>query len=155
MGFPITVDQMSTLLADLNKQAIAQQQIASTLSKLLEVMLVIAPHHLKITYTPNLRIGDHLVQITDIQSVSATVAEVDAVGNPVPIDPSNPPVWAVADPAIVSVTTNADGSATFKALGPLGTTQVSVTVGNLNAQDSITVVASAATTLSIKFGTPA
>ena len=100
--------------------------------------------------------GEHEVQITDIQSVTASIAETDAAGNPVQLDPALPaPVWSVADPTILSMTDNGDGSVTFKALGPLGSSQVSVTYGELSAQDQIDVVNSAATALSIKFGTPA
>lgn len=94
------------------------------------------------------------VQITDIQSVTATVAEHDAKGNPVTFDQSKI-VWASSDPTTVSVVTNADGSATFTAVGPLGSVQATVTDGVLNAQDTIKVVSSAATALEIDFGTPA
>jgi len=100
--------------------------------------------------------GDPMpLQMTDVQSVSASIGEVDAAGNPVPVDPSNLPVWAVSDPSILVLTSNPDGTATIKAAGPLGAAQVSVTAGGLNAQDTITVVASAATALTINFGTPA
>ncbi len=95
-----------------------------------------------------------MVQITDIQSVNASVAEVDAVGNPVALDAATV-AWAVSDPAILSLTQNPDGSATIKAVGPLGSAQVSVTAGSLSAQDTVNVVASAATALAIKFDTPA
>ena len=102
------------------------------------------------------------LQMTDVQSVSATVAEADAAGNPVTLDVSaNTVTWGVSDPTILSFTQNPDGSCAFKALGKLGDCQVSVTVAPndgsqaLNAQDTITIVASAATTLNVQFGTPA
>jgi hypothetical protein len=102
------------------------------------------------------------LQMTDIQSVSATVSEVDAAGNPVPLDlTANTVAWTVSDPTILTLTQNPDGSASIKAAGKLGASQVAVsatpTAGGtaLNVQDTITVVNSAATGLAIQFGTPA
>jgi len=100
------------------------------------------------------------LQLTDIQSVSATVSEVDAAGNPVPLDPGATVVWTVSDATILTSTQNPDNSVSLKAAGPLGSSQVAVQVTNpdgsvLNAQDTVNVVASAATGLAIQFGTPA
>ena len=103
------------------------------------------------------------LQMTDSQSVSATVSEVDAAGNPVTLDTTaNTVTWAVSDPTILTLTQNPDGSAAFKAAGKLGDCQVSVQVvpndgssAGLNAQDTVTIVAGAATALAIQFGTPA
>lgn len=101
-----------------------------------------------------------MLQITDVQSVSASVTEVDAKGNPVGLDANATVAWSVSDPTILTLTQNPDKSASIVATGPLGSSQVAVSVTNpdgstLNAQDTVTVVASAATGLAIQFGTPA
>lgn len=96
------------------------------------------------------------MQIQDNQSVSATIELKSAGGNVVPLNPALPaPVWSVGNSTAISVTTQPDGSAVFKALGPLtpGDT-VSVTYDGLTATDAITVVAGVATTATIVFGTP-
>lgn len=92
--------------------------------------------------------------ITDVQSISATIAEKDAAGQPVTFDPTKV-TWTVGDATIVALTQNADGSASFKALA-VGTTQVAVSDSGsgLSAQDTLTVTAGAATSLLIGFGTP-
>lgn len=94
-------------------------------------------------------------QMTDVQTISASVAEQDAAGQPVTIDPTKIS-WTVGDPTVASVATNPDGTAAFKAL-KVGQTSVAVTDSSngLSAQDTLTVTAGAATSLVIKFGTPA
>lgn len=93
-------------------------------------------------------------QMTDVQTISATIDEVDAAGQPVNFDPTNVS-WTVGDSTVATLTQNADGSATFTAVKP-GTTPVGVSdkSNGLSAQDTITVTADAATSLVIKFGTP-
>jgi len=100
------------------------------------------------------------VTITDIQSVSATVTQVDAAGNPVPLESGSTVVWSVGDATILTLTQNPDNSASFKAAGPLGSSTVSVSVTPpsgtaLTASDTVTVVASAPVGIGIQFGTPA
>lgn len=104
----------------------------------------------------------NMLQLTDIQSVSATVTEVDAKGNPVPLVDGATVAWSVSDPSVLSLSDPAANPVTIAAVGPLSAAgvQVAVTVTNpdgttLNAQDTVTVVASAATGLGIQFGTPA
>lgn len=93
--------------------------------------------------------------MTDTQSISASIAEQDAAGQPVAVDPTKI-TWTVGDSTIADLTQNPDGSASFKALA-VGSTQVSVadSASGLNAQDTLSVTAGAATALVIKFGTPA
>ena len=95
--------------------------------------------------------------MTDTQSIDAFPSETDAAGNPVTIDPTKI-TWTVGDPTIASSTPKTDGSGgtNFKALGPLGTTQVAVSDSSngLAAQDTLSVTSAGATALSIKFGTP-
>jgi hypothetical protein len=93
--------------------------------------------------------------MTDLQSVSASISETDAAGQPVTFDPANI-TWSVNNPTIVALTQNPDGSASFKALA-VGTTTVGVSDSGsgLSAQDTLTVTASAATALVISFGNPA
>jgi hypothetical protein len=161
MAIRIMFDELEGIEREMREANRNLKAINATL-QLIARLLDHHPVHLSIIYTdPNTgsiisHKGEHEVQITDIQSVRASLGETDAAGNPVPLDPSIPaPVWAVADPAILSMTDNGDGSVTFKAVGPLGSSQVSVNYAGLSAQDQIDVVNSAATALSIKFDTPA
>ena len=93
-------------------------------------------------------------QLTDTQSIPASISETDAAGQIVTINPATV-TWTVNDPSIVALTQNSDGSATFKALA-VGTSGVGVTDSSngLSAQDTLTVTAGAATALVIAFGTP-
>ena len=65
--------------------------------------------------------------ITSTQKFTITVTGfVDSKGNPAPVDGA--PVFAVSDPAILSIIPTADPKAVeVLAVGPLGTAQVSVT----------------------------
>ena len=59
------------------------------------------------------------------RQVTASIAPVDAAGNPASIDGA--PVWNSADPTLFSVTAAADGlSAVIVPLGAAGTAQLSV-----------------------------
>lgn len=90
---------------------------------------------------------------TDIQTIPATAFETDAAGAPLTLNPANV-TWAIADPTIATLTQNADGSATFKALKP-GDTTVTCTdnLAGITGSDTLTVTTSAATGLAITFGT--
>ena len=64
--------------------------------------------------------------MTDTQKFAASVSFVDAKGNPAQVE--GVPAWNASDPSILTVTPAADGlSAEVVAVGPLGTSQVSVT----------------------------
>lgn len=92
---------------------------------------------------------------TDIQTIPATAFETDAAGAALTLNPANV-TWAIADPTIATLTQNADGSATFKAL-KVGATTVTCTdnLAGITGSDSLTVTTSAATGLAIQFGTAA
>lgn len=94
-------------------------------------------------------------QMTDVQSITATIDELDAQQQPVTFDPTKV-TWTIGDPTIATLTQQPDGSASFKALkvgvSPVG---VSDSSNGLSAQDTLTVTADAATSLVIKFGVPA
>ncbi len=95
-------------------------------------------------------------QMTDVQSVTAQIAEVDAASQPVSIADPSQIAWTIADPTIADLTVDpATGIATFKAKA-VGTSSVGVTDGSngLAAQDTLTVTSGPATSLLIKFGTP-
>ncbi len=96
-------------------------------------------------------------QMTDSQSVTAQIAESDAAGQPVTVADPSKVAWTIADPTIADLTVDpATGIATFKAKA-VGTSGVGVTDGlnGLAAQDTLTVTSGPATSLLIKFGTPA
>jgi hypothetical protein len=68
-------------------------------------------------------------QLTDSQQVDVTFQAVDKKGNPAPIDPNSPPVWATDNPNILALSPTPDGkTCTVKAVGVLGTAKVQLTV---------------------------
>lgn len=99
--------------------------------------------------------------ITDSQQFSASITVTDKKGNPATVD--GVPVWASSDVSILTVEAAADGmSAVSKAVGPLGTAQVSVTVDAdmgsgitpvIGTQD-VEVVAGSAVAVGITAGAP-
>src|SRR5262245_27492916 len=102
-----------------------------------------------------------MLVLTDLQKVTLSVSFVDAAGNPATVDGA--PTWSSSDSSITVVTPSADGlTAVASTVGPLGTSEVSVTAdadlgtgvtpvtGTLDVQ----VVASQATAATIGTGTP-
>lgn len=93
--------------------------------------------------------------LLDTQGVNATIQAEDAEGNPVTATGSDVPSWSSSAPSIVSVTPAADGmSAAIKAVGPLGSAQISVSAFGLSGSINVQVNASAATQIAIVLGTP-
>ncbi len=90
--------------------------------------------------------------MTDMQKVSLTVEFKDAAGNPASVD--GVPVWASSDPSVTVVAATDGLSAVATAAGPLGTAQISVTLGSLTGTLDIQIVASAAVSVAIVAGTP-
>lgn len=108
------------------------------------------------------RSADMALILTDVQKVGLSVSFVTAKGNPAAVD--GLPVWSVSDATVLSVVPAADGlSADVVAVGPLGTSQVSVTadadlgegVRALIGTLDVTVVASEAASIVINAGVPA
>lgn len=106
-------------------------------------------------------VGDMGLILSDSQKFDATVGFVDKKGQPAKVD--GVPSWTVSDPTILSVEPAADGmSATVKAIGPLGTSQVSVTadadlgegVRNVVGTLDVEVVAGEAVAANINAGAP-
>ena len=99
------------------------------------------------------------LQLTDAQHCPLAFQAVDAAGNPVTIPPSSI-TWASSNPSIVAATPSADGtSCDVAAVGPLGTSQVGVSVVvnatlTLTGTLDVSVVAGAAATIQIVPGTP-
>lgn len=106
--------------------------------------------------------GEPTMQVlTDEQKCTATLIPKTAAGNPAKVD--GVPAWSVSDPTILGMVVADDGmSAVLTALGPLGSSQVSVIadadlgdgVRQITTVDEVQVVAAEATTLGITFGTP-
>src|SRR6267142_6349149 len=48
-----------------------------------------------------------MLQLTDVQKCTLSIAPVDAKGNPAPVDGA--PSWSVSDPALLDLTPAADG----------------------------------------------
>lgn len=108
------------------------------------------------------RSADMALILTDVQKVGLSVSFVTAKGNPAAVD--GLPVWSVSDATVLSVVPAADGlSAEVVAVGPLGTSQVSVTadadlgegVRALIGTLDVSVVASEAASIVINAGVPA
>lgn len=105
--------------------------------------------------------GDIMLQLTDVQKCTLTIAPVDAAGNPAALDGA--PAWTSSNPTVLDVVAGSDGlTAVVTALGPLGDSQVSVSADARVGPDVVTltgtldvnVAASEATTLGITAGTP-
>jgi hypothetical protein len=102
-----------------------------------------------------------MLQLTDIQKCTLSVAFVDAKGNAAPVD--GVPAWTVSDGTVLGIEPAADGMlAVITSQGPLGTCQVNVSadadlgagVTTITGVLDVTVVASQATTVNIATGTP-
>jgi hypothetical protein len=83
---------------------------------------------------------------TDTQTIQCSEMESDGQGNPVTIDPTSV-VWSIDDATIASLTPNADGSATFKAVKPVPPA-VNPRIANVTCTDTKTNV-SATDTLEV------
>jgi len=94
------------------------------------------------------------VQLTDLQQVVLSVAEVDSKGEPV----SDTLAWTVDNANVISLVPSADTQSCLCVAGVDGTAVVTVTDNSvsppLTASDTLTVVSSAATSLVISEGTP-
>jgi hypothetical protein len=73
---------------------------------------------------------------TDVQTIPCSEMETDGAGNPVTIVPANVS-WSIDDPTIATLTQNADGSATFKAVKPVAPA-VNPRVANVTCTDTVT-----------------
>ncbi len=102
--------------------------------------------------TPTIRKGS-AVQLTDLQQVTLSVAEVDSKNQPV----SDTLTWSVDQPGVIALTPSADTLSCLCVAGTDGTAVVTVTDNTvtppLTASDTLTVVSSAATSLVITEGT--
>jgi hypothetical protein len=75
---------------------------------------------------------------TDTQTVACSEVETDGQGNLVTLNPANV-VWAIDDATIATLTQNADGSATFKAVKPVAPA-VNPRTANVSCTDTVTNV---------------
>ena len=98
-------------------------------------------------------------QLNDLQQVPLSVQPVDQAGASVPLPAGATVAWASDNPAVFSVSANADGvTATGQgvAVGTANLTAVlSVNGQTFSDSKAVTVTSSAITGISIVFGTPA
>jgi hypothetical protein len=103
--------------------------------------------------SPTIRKGN-IVQLTDLQQVTLSIAEQDSKGQPV----SDQLAWSVDNGSVISLVPSADTQSCLCVAGADGTAVVTVTDNSVNppltASDTLTVVSSAATSLVISEGTP-
>jgi hypothetical protein len=103
--------------------------------------------------SPTIREGN-IVQLTDLQQVTLSIAEQDSKGQPV----SDQLAWSVDNGSVISLVPSADTQSCLCVAGTDGTAIVTVTDNSVNppltASDTITVVSSAATSLVISEGAP-
>lgn len=95
--------------------------------------------------------------LMDDQKVSLAVTGADDAGNPVPL--TGTPVYAVDQPALLTLTDNGDGTAVVASTGTLGTATVTVTDAETDGQAfvgslAVDVVNSALTVIQVTAGTP-
>jgi hypothetical protein len=92
------------------------------------------------------------MQIQDNGSLTVSIAAEDVKGNPVSLDPSAAPSWAVDNASLATIVPSADGlSAVVTPVGPLGSFNVQCSIPAVNAESAlqgslaVEVIASAAT----------
>ena len=104
---------------------------------------------------PTVMKGNAMAQITDLQQYTASVGEADSKNQPVTGDNL---AWSVDQPAVATVTPSADGYSAVIAGVSDGTATYTVTDNTvtppLTGSGTVTVVSSAATSLTITEGTP-
>jgi hypothetical protein len=102
-----------------------------------------------------------VLTLTDIQKVTLTVAPLDAVGNPAPID--GKPVWTVSDETLATLSVSEDGlTCEVLTVGPFGSFQVKAEADAdlgegflpITGLQDFVVLGSQAVTLGITAGTP-
>lgn len=176
LGWLVKIFNKLTALYDIcvniqQEQRQFRQDVDAQFNSLFKTLGIGVPVNLNLTFTIK---GEQImpVQITDKQAVVVTPSETDADGNPVQVNPANIS-YSVSDPTALTLQVNNTASPVaapdsqsippggawvqaVQAAGHLGAFQLSSTdSGNsLNAQDTVTVVAGAATALSMNFGTP-
>lgn len=98
------------------------------------------------------RMKGNIVQLTDLQQVSLSVAEADSKGQPV----SDALTWSVDNSDVVVITPSADGLSCLCVAGVEGSATVTVTDATvdpaLTASEPFLVVGSAPTSLTISAG---
>ena len=122
----------STLLttnATLDRMTESLDSLRSLVLKILAEVTPLPTARLLFTFTSEegeITTGEEYMKITVTQKFAAAITPVDKFGNAALVD--GKPTWEAADPAIISIVPANDGlSATILALGPVGTSQVSVT----------------------------
>lgn len=113
------------------------------------------PTQVSLTFDPPTDIQEEvplMATLNDGQQIVAHVSELDAKGNPVSV----PGTWSVDRTDLLGMEVSADGlSATFTALGPIGSAVVSLTVGSLpTATASVDIVPGDVATVSVNFDAP-
>ena len=144
-------------------QAADVTTVAGIFYRWLEGPAILALVHDSITYQqaapdgpgqPTIMKGN-AVQLTDLQQVALTVAEVDSKGEAVTTDSL---AWSVDQPTVIVITPSADTYSCLCVAGVDGTAIVTFTDNSLTppltGSSTITVVSSAATSLVITEGTP-
>ena len=90
--------------------------------------------------------------------VSAAVEYTDEVGNPTATPADATAAWSVDNTAVIALTDNLDGTASFAATGALGACNVTVTAttggATFTGTDVLNVVAGLAERVNVAFGTP-
>src|SRR6266478_125156 len=114
-------DEVHAAKLELAALRVAAQEIARALPPLPAVRIIFSGQVETEPRKENIK----MLQLTDTQKCTLSIAPVDAKGNPAPVDGA--PSWSVSDPALLDVAPAADGlSAVVTAKGPLGAGQVNV-----------------------------
>lgn len=99
------------------------------------------------------------LSLLDSQHCPLTIQALDAAGNPTTL-PAGSVTWSSSVPTVCAITPSTDGmSCDVAAVGPLGTSQIGVSVAvsptvTLTGSLTVTVTAAAAATIQVVPGTP-
>jgi len=158
---------MGSFEAEVDKKLAALQettaQILTIVQQILTAVTPLPASRLIITIsTPDGQIKENpsMTQITDVQSITFTLAAQDAKGQPAALDGTKTTA-SIDNTGVATVTLDPSGlSGTVTAVG-VGTANLSISVTDatvatdvLTGSAAITVVAGAAATVNITFGTP-
>lgn len=107
-----------------------EEELAAMAVLLNEILIAITPSpavrlRVDVVLEGVIQIGVESVTITDTQKFTVSVAPLDGKGNPAVLD--GPVSFTADNPALVTITPGADGlSAEVLAVGPLGSTQITI-----------------------------
>jgi hypothetical protein len=148
-GFREFIHDFKDLLQDFRERRHFENEALHEIRRMREAVEALNPHgKMKLQFgaptdslSPNSQTREEAnimspAKETDTQTIPCTEVETDAAGNPVTLNPANV-TWSIDDPTIATLTQNADGSATFKAVKAVPPA-VNPRTANVKCTDTVT-----------------